>query len=234
MLSLKRLARVLLRSFGLTMHRVGSEPWPGGVRPLWREDREFTRILDRIGSVTLVDEVRCYILYQCAKHVRSLPGAAAEVGVYRGGTARLLAEALHGADKPLHLFDTFGGMPETDPSKDLHAVGDFADTSAEAVLGLLEGCEKVLLHVGVFPATATGVVNESFCLVHVDADIYRSVHDSCAFFYPRLVPDGMMIFDDYGFPSCPGAKEAVDSFFATRRERPIYLPSGQCIVSKLS
>ena len=234
MLSLKQLARVLLRSFGLTIHRAGAEPGPGGVRPLWRQDGEFMRILDRIGAITLVDEVRCYILYQCAKHTRSLPGAAAEVGVYRGGTARLLADAVHGTGKPLHLFDTFGGMPATDPGKDLHALGDFADTSPEAVLKLLHGRDGVFLHVGVFPYTAAAVANESFCLVHVDADIYRSVLDSCAFFYPRLVPAGMMIFDDYGFPSCPGAKEAVDAFFASRKEQPIYLPSGQCLVSKLS
>ena len=233
MLSLKHLARALLRSFGLSIRREGSAPGPSAVRPLWREDRDFLRILDRVGAITLVDEVRCYILYQCAKHTRSLPGAAAEVGVYRGGTARLLADAVHGTGKSLHLFDTFGGMPLTDPKKDLHALGDFADTSLEAVRKVLQGCGDVFFHVGVFPDTAAEVAGESFCLVHVDADIYRSVLDSCAFFYPRLVPAGMMIFDDYGFPSCPGAKEAVDAFFETLGEHPIYLPTGQCIVSKL-
>jgi len=42
-----------------------------------------------------------------------------------------------------------------------------------------------------------------------------------------------MVFDDYGFESCPGAKAAVDEFFSGKIERPWYLPSGQCAVVKL-
>ena len=42
-----------------------------------------------------------------------------------------------------------------------------------------------------------------------------------------------MIFDDYGFLTCPGAKQAVDTFFSDRPEAPIYLPTGQCIVVKI-
>ncbi len=42
-----------------------------------------------------------------------------------------------------------------------------------------------------------------------------------------------MVFDDYGFESCPGAKQAVDEFFADKNERPWYLPTGQCVVITL-
>jgi len=73
---------------------------------------------------------------------------------------------------------------------------------------------------------------ERFCFVHVDADIYRSVLDACAFFWPRLSPGGVLVFDDYGFESCPGAKRAVDEYFAGAMDRPWYLPSGQCVVVK--
>lgn len=44
---------------------------------------------------------------------------------------------------------------------------------------------------------------------------------------------GVMVFDDYGFPSCPGAKKAVDEFFKSKIETPIYLPTGQCLVFKV-
>ena len=56
---------------------------------------------------------------------------------------------------------------------------------------------------------------------------------TCEFVYPRLVPGGMMVFDDYGFWSCPGARMAVDQFFAEKLERPLALPTGQAIVTKL-
>jgi O-methyltransferase len=66
----------------------------------------------------------------------------------------------------------------------------------------------------------------------VDVDIYRSVLDCCRFFYPRLVTGGAIVFDDYGRNSCPGAKAAVDEFFADTPEQPVYVATGQAFVVK--
>lgn len=52
-------------------------------------------------------------------------------------------------------------------------------------------------------------------------------------FYTRLNPGGVLIFDDYGFPTCPGAKRAVDEFFAAVPEHSVYLPTGQAVVTRL-
>ena len=38
--------------------------------------------------------------------------------------------------RALHLFDTFQGMPQTDPTRDLHRQGDFANTSLSERPGL--------------------------------------------------------------------------------------------------
>src|SRR5438046_1821983 len=96
----------------------------------WRSDAAFLAVLATIESQTLVDPERCYMLWQLAHHTASIPGEAAELGVYMGGTARLLAAAM--PSRRLHLFDTFGGMPETDAKRDKHRPGDFADTSLQA------------------------------------------------------------------------------------------------------
>jgi len=64
-------------------------------------------------------------------------------------------------------------------------------------------------------------------------DIYQSIHDCCHHIYPRLSPGAMMVFDDYGFPSCPGARKAVDEFFHDKPERPLVLPTAQAIVIRL-
>jgi O-methyltransferase len=198
--------------------------------PLWNNDVEFNKIAKTI-EYTLVDWPRCYMLFQFAKQSAELPGDVAEVGVYRGGTARLLALTFAArAKKTLHLFDTFEGMPSTDATVDHHRKGDFADTSLDSVQRQLEGCGDVRFYKGFFPDTAGPIQNSRFCMVHVDADIYQSVKDSCVFFYPRLEKRGIMVFDDYGFPSCPGARKAVDEFFSDKPERPVYLPSGQCVV----
>lgn len=196
----------------------------------WQTNGRFGAMMN--GVVSLVDPVRCYLLWQFAQGCMHLPGAVAEVGVYTGGTALLLSRVMADSAKPLHLFDTFRGMPVVDPAHDLHRTGDFHDTSEAAVRRLLAGYPLTQFHVGFFPDTAKGLESESLCFVHVDADIRRSVLDACAFFMPRLVPGGVMVFDDYGFESCPGAKRAVDEFFAGTTDCPWYLPTGQCVVVK--
>jgi O-methyltransferase len=198
--------------------------------PMWDQDSAFKRIFDKI-DYTLVDHARCYVLHQFAKQASAVAGDLAEVGVYKGGTAKLLAltTALR-AKKTVHLFDTFAGMPPADAAVDCHHEGDLGDTSLQAVQHHLRDCDNVRFYPGFFPDTAGPIENLRFCLVHVDADIYRSVKDSCIFFYPRLESGGIIVFDDYGFPSCPGARKAVDEFFADKPEFPVYLPSGQCFI----
>ena len=64
-----------------------------------------------------------------------IPGNIVECGVYRGGTATMLANLT--ADKTpykkLLLFDTFTGIPCSDANYDSHKVGDFHDTNLEDV-----------------------------------------------------------------------------------------------------
>ena len=212
-------------------------PPPGArvIRPIpfWEKDAAFREIMTGTVPLTLVDPVRCYMLYQFALQAARLDGDVAEIGVYKGGTARLLGMALAGTRKTVHCFDTFEGMPSTDPGKDAHQKGDFSDTSLASVMRNLAGLQNVAFYAGFFPATAPPVASRKFSLAHIDVDIYRSVLDCCEFFYPRMVPGGMMVFDDYGFETCPGAKQGVDEFFRDTRERPWYVPSGQCVVVKL-
>lgn len=225
---LKAIIKGILSRFGLRIQRL---PSPGsGPIQLWEEDERFNALLDRVTGHTVVDKVRCFMIYQFVRQVGHIQGDIAEVGVFRGGTARILAEASQATDKLVHLFDTFSGMPPTDPAKDLHREGDFGDTSLEQVRDYLYDCDKVRFYPGLFPDTAKPLEALTFSLVHVDTDIYRSVKDCCEWFYPRLRPGGIMVFDDYGFPSCPGAKLAVEEFFMDKPEKPFYLQTGQCFV----
>ena len=49
-------------------------------------------------------------LYNAVRDTVKVPGDIAEVGVYRGGSAKLICEAK--GHKKLHLFDTFEGLPD--------------------------------------------------------------------------------------------------------------------------
>jgi len=154
--------------------------------------------------------------------------------VYKGRTAKVLALTSEKLDKNVYLFDTFSGMPDTDPDKDnFYKKGAFADTSLPDVESFLSDCNNVTIYPGFFPETSKPVENNSFSFVHIDVDIYRSVLDCCEFFYPRMVQNGVIIFDDPGFEECGGARAAVNEFFYDKRDYPVYLPTGQVIVTKL-
>lgn len=206
-------------------------------RPLFSPwfSKEFDRYYDRAAGRSLVSRDRCYVLYCLARQAGHVGGDFWECGVYKGGTAAMLAALLHDAApaKRLHLFDTFEGMPETDAQKDLHKKGDFSDTSLAAVKAYLGEGDRVVFHPGFIPSTFSGLEAEHIAFAHVDVDIYRSIMDCLDFIWPRLSSGGVVVFDDYGFPTCPGARQAVDTFFATRQEVPLCLATGQAIVWKL-
>ena len=114
--------------------------------------------------------------YNIRRHlVRTLAlgGAVAEFGVYQGGGAKLMA-AFKG-DRPLHLFDTFEGMPGVDSSVDLHREGDFSDSSLAEVKDYLKDCSDCRFHAGFFPASAEDIPDDTrFSFVHLDVDLYES------------------------------------------------------------
>ncbi len=173
-----------------------------------------------------------YVFYCLALDAtRRCTGDAAECGVYRGGTAKILAEIV--PDRPIHLFDTFTGMPETDPLRDLHKAGDFSDTSLDDVRSYLAGHSNINIVSGLIPQTLELVKDRAFSFVHIDLDIYSAITSACNFFYPKLQPGGIMLFDDYGYPSCPGARAAVDEFFSGKPETIMASLTGQCSIRKL-
>jgi O-methyltransferase len=199
----------------------------------WRSQAWRNR-LRQSDARSLVSLDRKYVLDRLLSiAVRRTPGDVAECGVYKGGTAYLFAEHVQSGEKHLCLFDTFDGMPKTNPSNDLHKEGDFGDTSLEEVQAYLAAFDKVEFFPGPIPTTLAAVSGRTFCFVHVDLDIYDAILSATEFFYPRVPPGGFLVYDDYGAGDCPGARKAVDEFYARKPEVPLVLHTGQCIVMKL-
>jgi len=72
---------------------------------------------------------------------------------------------------------------------------------------------------GYFEDTLERFKDLRFAGVNLDCDLYQSYLTCLEFFYPRVVPGGYIIFDDYGLPAYPGAQKAVDSFLAAKPEK---------------
>ena len=201
-----------------------------GQLELWSNEKDFHSIIQEIAGHSLVDHARCFRLFQLAKYARSKEGDLSEVGVYKGGTAKLIAKTC--SNKTIHLFDTFSGLPQEDPNIDVHHRGDFSDINLEGVQAFLKDCTNVVYHPGFFPDTAKGMTG-NFCLVHVDVDLYQSVKDCLEFFYDKMLPGGVMVFDDYEWVDCPGVKKALDEFLHDKPETVITTTKYQCMLIKV-
>jgi O-methyltransferase len=241
----RRLGYEVRRTGGLSARlaaRTGREGeyyrWFTAPEPVfspWEGHPDFEALFHGLESHTIVSRDRCYLLAGLADYASRLEGDAAECGVYNGGTALLLCRVIAGRGCRLYLFDSFEGLPEVHPEKDpwFHA-GQYAADAVESVERLLAGFDDMTkLRKGWIPETFTGLEDKNYVFAHIDVDLYRSALDCCAYFYPRLVPGGVLLFDEYGFADAQGERDAVDEFFADKPESPITLPTGQAIVLKL-
>jgi O-methyltransferase len=142
-----------------------------------------------------------------------LAGDIVEVGVYKGGSARVLVD--NAGESMVFLFDTFCGIPHHNPTLDGRwRVGAFGDAVEEDVRQMFAGDERVVVCPGVFPDETGGVIaGRRLRFVHLDVDNFRSYSECLEFLYEMVAPGGVIVFDDYGEECCPGAKAAVDEFF---------------------
>jgi O-methyltransferase len=194
----------------------------------WEQDSHFLKLYAEVKRRTLIDVERLFMLYQFATYAEDkLGGMVAEVGVYRGGSAKILVDRFPG--RSVLLFDTFEGMPEVTPGLDLHKKGQYSDTTVEEIRDFL-ATPSVIIREGKFPDSLHSVDVGPFCFVHADADIFESTMNICEFFFEKLVPGGILLFDDYGAVSCPGCRKAVDEYFGPSGT--IYLPTGQAFYLK--
>jgi O-methyltransferase len=203
----------------------------------WRSDKEFLDLYKKAKPFTTLFQPRLYNLYCLANSVLSQQGDVFECGVYRGGSAFVLAELCrrHGTSPDrLHLFDTFGGMPIADTDLDGYSVGSFSDTSLESVKELLTENPEINVHPGIIPETFKDIGETKIRFAHIDVDQYQSTKDCVEFIFPRLAIGGVILIDDYGFPACYGAREAIDTYFENRPEKPLALPTGQAVIWRSS
>jgi O-methyltransferase len=173
-------------------------------------------------------------LHRMVARTNNLPGDIAEVGTFHGGSALIMALA-NQAQKRMHLFDTFSGIPEATPGIDILSVGDVKGSRLDAVRYLLREFSSLIdYHVGFFPETASEIPESTkFSLVNIDVDVYKSTKACFTYFYPRMARGGAIICHDYFSQSCPGVKKAVDEFFADKPETLVDLWHTQVVMIKM-
>jgi O-methyltransferase len=203
-------------------------------KPLRRYyDDEARPIITDVKPWTMTSYERLFGLIVAVRYIADhvIPGDMVECGVWRGGSMQAVARTLLArdvADRELHLFDTFAGMPA--PSAVDRRIGG---ASAEELLrsgprpGLIRAIadlddvragmartnyppERIHYHPGRVEETIPGEAPERIALLRLDTDWYESTKHELEHLYGRLAHGGVLIIDDYDY--WEGSRKAVDEF----------------------
>ena len=173
--------------------------------PLWTETERIA------GEGADNDYVRLKTLEAICLRLGSVPGAAAELGVYRGGFARWINALL--PERRLYLFDTFAGFdPEESAEEGRGFTEAHRNTSVGRVLAALPHPGRAVIRQGLFPASAEGLGDERFALVSLDADLEESTFAGLCFFVPRMSEGGYILLHDYNNLKLGGVKRALERY----------------------
>lgn len=207
----------------------------------WDCDEYYLKNFDIVKNYTLVDNYRLFELYTLALQCCTLDGDFLEVGVFKGGSAGIIQSALNKlqSNKIFYIADTFNGVVKTDPEKDNQYTGGEHSVSisyAQKLFDLLSFEPPNILK-GIFPDDHPNFNPEKLAFVHSDVDTYNSTKDIVEWCLPKLVVGGVIVFDDYGFESCQGVTQFVNTFMLNKSNlnqfRLIYNLNGHAILIKI-
>ena len=196
-------------------------------------DAEYLADYERFDRSNYRSFDRKFAMKELAKLSLRIPGDFVECGVFRGASAFLLAKLIdaRAPDRRLHLFDSFAGLSRPGIHDGSYwRAGALASDLGEVTRNLAPYAGRIVFHPGWIPQKFHEVEDVSFAFAHIDVDLYEPTRACLDFFASRMTAGGLIVCDDYGFETCPGARRAVDEFAASRRLPVVHLPTGQGVV----
>lgn len=197
---------------------------------------EQLEIVASVGELTMTSPERILALCNAAEYLsqNKIAGDFVECGVWRGGSMAAAARTLINSgdfNRTLWMYDTYDGMSEpTEQDIDLRgqtaqqlmSEQDRADAKSVWCCSPLEQVKTTMAQTG-YPTervkfvsgkveeTLPGTVPDKIALLRLDTDWYESTRCELEYLFPKLVPGGVLIIDDYGH--WEGCQRAVDEYF---------------------
>src|SRR5262249_44651454 len=187
---------------------------------------------------------RLHALAWAAQHALSLDSDFLECGVFKGDRASLLAKVTDFGRqrKTFYLYDSFAGF-----SPDYSSADDFPDSPGffdfahklfsepglfEEVTRRFSAYPNVRIVRGVLPDVLAETAPDKISFMHMDLNSPRASVACLEVLFDRMIPGGMIIFDDYGWYAYRREKELADVFMAARGYQILELPTGQGLLLK--
>lgn len=207
---------------------VGPEDFNRFYRP-WRNSEAGEYLTPEVIANTLLSAQKLYFLERMVPGTLSLEGDIFEAGTGSGGSSKLIlnCQKKHGAKKAMWLLDTFEGYQKVDRARDGNHVNinQCRCRSFEEVGKLLRDAQ-VTCHLikGLIPETLNQVRAEKLCFAHIDVNLHEPTYAATEFCLERMVPGGVIVFDDYCWPLTYGARTAIDEVCRRFKQQVVALP----------
>lgn len=230
----KQIIQKIVLALGYKMTRISQ------IDPVIDRDETFQKIYAVCRPFTMTSKERMYALYKSVEYIvrAHIPGDFVECGVWKGGSAMLMALTLIElgiTNKKIYLYDTYEGMPQPTEFD-----GKATDNNSNVIdkwtkkqnVNYNEWCYASLREVkenmaltkypahnlvyvkGKVEKTIPKTKPSKIALLRLDTDWYESTKHELIHLYPGVVKRGVLIIDDYGYWT--GAKKAVDEYFSRK------------------
>ncbi len=194
-------------------------------------DKEFLDYYHRFEWKSYNSFDRKYTIREFLKLTERLSWDTVETGGYKWATSHLILENIS-PKKTHHIFDSWEWLSK--PGKeDGDYWGENSLTTWEDIIREnLKSFKNVRFYKWWIPEKFHELNNKGISFLHIDVDLYEPTRDSLAFFYPLLQSGWIIVCDDYGFITCPGARKAMDEFAKKENLTILDLTTGQGIIIK--
>ncbi len=183
----------------------------------WALDKNFLSAYSLTTEYSSVCRYRSYELWQLVNQTAHLKGDFLDIGLCNGGTTLIIAKAMkmRKLKATLYLAGVSTGKPKTETQSDGHT-----DAPEECVQDILNQnrIKNMVLLQGLFPSEAADKISgKLFRFCHVNSDTSQSTKEVFEWIWPRLVPGGIVIFNDYGTRGCEEVTRQVNEL-QTRKD----------------
>ena len=256
---MKKIIKKIFHIFGYKLHKLSKEKldlWPSSLKnpqTVYETEKEFhigyNKAMiktDMIKTDNPLRRNRHYLLSKLIKEAPILDGEVSECGCWKGLSTYIIAEELKKINykHKFYVFDSFEGLSKLYKQDKIGEKNNFNEKElrtyfAHSLDGIKKNLEKfediLVFYKGWIPTTFNEVEKKMFSFVHIDVDLHQPTFDSLNFFGPKMTKGGIILLDDYGSMSFPGAKLAVDEFFKNiNRNEYLFVPLsfGSAIIIK--
>jgi O-methyltransferase len=215
---MRRVGKLIMPQYRFKWHQLG-----------WWHNQQFNHYLEKFNELKGMNTDRRWMVSQLLRLVEVVAGDTAECGVFRGSSSFIICQSNQenkNIQRTHFIFDSFEGLSPPTNLDGKHWTEGNLSCGMVIVKKNLARFSNISWHKGWIPEGFADIEDKTFAFVHIDVDLYEPTRDSIHHFYPRMNTGGIILCDDYGCTTCPGATKAIDEFLLDKPEKMISLCCG--------